>query len=305
MKVMSNTHSEQDTSLIERFSDALWLERGLSENTLSAYRSDLHSLACWLRANDSDLLSAARHNLLSYLQHRVEAGAKPRSSARLLSSMRRFYRYLLREEVLQEDPSLRIDAPKLGRPLPKTLTEQEVEKLLAAPDITTPMGLRDRAMLELLYASGLRVSELVTLTLLQVNFQQGVVKVMGKGSKERLVPLGEEALHWMQRFMREGRGLFLGERRSDALFPSKRGAAMSRQAFWQLIKRYAVLAGITKPLSPHTLRHAFATHLLNHGADLRVVQLLLGHSSLSTTQIYTFVAQERLKGLHATHHPRG
>lgn len=305
MKAMSDPISEQDIILIERFSDALWLERGLSENTLSAYRSDLNSLSAWLRSRDSGLLRAARHELLSYLQHRVENGAKPRSSARLLSSIRRFYRYLLRESQITEDPSARIDAPKLGRPLPKTLTEEEVERLLAAPDITTPMGLRDRAMLELLYASGLRVSELVNLLLLQVNFQQGLVKVMGKGSKERLVPLGDEALHWLQRFMREGRGLLLGEKRSEALFPSKRGAAMSRQAFWQLIKRYAVQAGITKPLSPHTLRHAFATHLLNHGADLRVVQLLLGHSSLSTTQIYTFVAQERLKGLHATHHPRG
>ena len=181
----------------------------------------------------------------------------------------------------------------------------EVEQLLATPDTATPMGLRDRAMLEVLYASGLRVSELVGLTLAQVNFQQGLVKVMGKGSKERLVPLGEEALHWLQCFMREGRALLLGQRRSEALFPSKRGSAMSRQAFWQLIRRYAIEAGISKPLSPHSLRHAFTTHLLNHGADLRVVQLLLGHSSLSTTQIYTFVAQERLKGLHATHHPRG
>jgi integrase/recombinase XerD len=305
MKGMFESLSEQDAALIERFSDALWLERGLSENTLSAYRSDLQSLALWLGSIDSNLLGAARHELLSYLQQRVEAGAKPRSSARLLSSIRRFYRYLLRESLLKEDPSARIDAPKLGRSLPKTLTEEEVECLLAAPDISSAMGLRDRAMLELLYASGLRVSELVSLLLLQVNFQQGLVKVMGKGSKERLVPLGEEALHWLQRFMREGRGLLMGEKRSEALFPSKFGAAMSRQAFWQLIKRYALQAGISKPLSPHTLRHAFATHLLNHGADLRVVQLLLGHSSLSTTQIYTFVAQERLKGLHATHHPRG
>jgi integrase/recombinase XerD len=302
---MAEPISEQDAALIARFSDALWLERGLSENTLNAYRSDLQALARWLAAMGSSLQGAARHELLAYLHQRVAAGAKPRSSARLLSSMRRFYRYLLRESLLKEDPSVRIDAPKLGRTLPKTLTEEEVERLLAAPDLSTPMGLRDRAMLELLYASGLRVSELVTLLLLQVNFQQGLVKVMGKGSKERLVPLGEEALYWLQRFMREGRGLLLGTRRSEALFPSKHGSAMSRQAFWQLIKRYALQGGIGKPLSPHTLRHAFATHLLNHGADLRVVQLLLGHSSLSTTQIYTFVAQERLKGLHATHHPRG
>lgn len=302
---MSKSLPEPDIALIERFSDALWLERGLSENTLSAYRSDLQSLADWLRRNDSSLQYVARHDLLAYLQQRVEGGAKPRSSARLLSSIRRFYRYLLREAVIAEDPSARIDAPKLGRPLPKTLTEGDVEQLLAAPDTSTAMGLRDRAMLEVLYASGLRVSELVGLTLVQVNFQQGLVKVMGKGSKERLVPLGEEALFWLQCFMREGRALLLGEKRSEALFPSKLGSAMSRQAFWQLIKRYALGAGISKPLSPHTLRHAFATHLLNHGADLRVVQLLLGHSSLSTTQIYTFVAQERLKGLHATHHPRG
>jgi len=302
---MSKSLLKQDVALIERFSDALWLERGLSENTLNAYRSDLQSLASWLLSNDSELLYAARHDLLAYLQHRVEGGAKSRSSARMLSSMRRFYRYLLRESLIKEDPSARIDAPKLGRSLPKTLTESDVEKLLAAPDITSPMGLRDRAMLELLYASGLRVTELVSLMLSQVNFQQGLVKVMGKGSKERLVPLGEEALYWLQRFMREGRGLLLGEKRSEALFPSKFGSAMSRQAFWQLIKRYAIQGGISKPLSPHTLRHAFATHLLNHGADLRVVQLLLGHSSLSTTQIYTYVAQERLKGLHATHHPRG
>ncbi|MDH5785626.1 MAG: site-specific tyrosine recombinase XerD [Chromatiales bacterium] len=302
---MSKALVEEDVALIERFSDALWLERGLSENTLNAYRSDLQSLARWLRANESALQHAARHELLAYLQQRVEAGARPRSSARLLSSIRRFYRYLLRESVIREDPSARIDAPKLGRPLPKTLTEEEVERLLAAPDLKTTMGLRDRAMLEVLYASGLRVSELVGLTLAQVNLQQGLVRVMGKGSKERLVPLGEEALHRLQTFMREGRGLLLGEKRAEALFPSKHGAAMSRQAFWQLIKRYAVQAGISKPLSPHTLRHAFATHLLNHGADLRVVQLLLGHSSLSTTQIYTYVAQERLKGLHAMHHPRG
>ena len=302
---MSDSIPEQDLALIERFADTLWLERGLSENTLSAYRSDLQSLAKWLSTQGSALLTAERHQLSDYLQQRVEAGAKPRSRARLLSSIRRFYRYLLRESLRKEDPSARIDAPKLGRPLPKTLTESDVEQLLAAPDVSTPMGLRDRAMLELLYACGLRVTELVSLQLSQLNLQQGLVKVMGKGSKERLVPLGEVALEWLQRFMREGRGVILGEKRSEALFPSKRGTAMSRQAFWQLIKRYALQAGISKPLSPHTLRHAFATHLINHGADLRVVQLLLGHSSLSTTQIYTFVAQERLKGLHATHHPRG
>lgn len=297
--------SEQDTTLIERFLDALWLERGLSENTLTAYRSDLQGLAIWLQAEQGDLLTAARHDLLRYLQRRAEQGASPRSSARQLSSIRRFYRYLLRERQISEDPSARIDAPKLGRALPKSLTEDEVERLLAAPDVEQAMGLRDRAMLEVLYASGLRVTELVSLTLQQVNLQQGLVKVIGKGNKERLVPLGEEALNWLERYLREARGLLLGATQSDVLFPGSRKSAMTRQAFWQLIKRYALKAEITKHLSPHTLRHAFATHLLNHGADLRVVQLLLGHSTLSTTQIYTHVARERLKSLHSQHHPRG
>ena len=301
MRVMS----EKDVALVERFLDALWLERGLSENTLSAYRSDLLGLSLWLQQQETSLLGASRADLLGYLQQRVEQGAKPRSSARLLSSTRRFYRYLVRERVLSEDPSARIDAPKLGRALPKSLTEDEVESLLNAPDTSSQLGMRDRAMLEVLYASGLRVSELVGLTLPQLNLQQGLVKVIGKGNKERLVPLGEEALAWVERYLREARALLLGAVQSDVLFPSRRGSAMTRQAFWQLIKRYAVLANISKPLSPHTLRHAFATHLLNHGADLRVVQLLLGHSSLSTTQIYTHVARERLKNLHAQHHPRG
>ncbi|HEY9148618.1 MAG TPA: site-specific tyrosine recombinase XerD [Gammaproteobacteria bacterium] len=297
--------SEKDVVLVERFLDALWLERGLSENTLTAYRSDLQGLSLWLQQKGLGLQAAARHDLLHYMQQRAEQGASPRSSARLLSSLRRFYRYLVRERVLQEDPSARIDAPKLGRALPDSLSEAEVERLLAAPDISSALGLRDRAMLEVLYASGLRVSELVSLLQPQVNLQQGLVKVIGKGNKERLVPLGEEALNWLERYLREARGSLLGALQSDVLFPSRRGAAMSRQAFWQLIKRYALKAEIDKPLSPHTLRHAFATHLLNHGADLRVVQLLLGHSSLSTTQIYTHVARERLKSLHAAHHPRG
>ncbi len=291
--------------MVERFLDALWLERGLSENTLSAYRSDLLGLASWLQQQQLDLLDADRAALLGYLQRRVEEGAKPRSSARLLSSIRRFYRYLVRERLISEDPSSRIDAPKLGRSLPKSLTEGEVEALLAAPDTSNLLGMRDRAMLEVLYASGLRVSELVGLTLPQLNLQQGLVRVIGKGNKERLVPLGEEALSWIERYVRQTRGLLLGALQNEVLFPTRRGSAMTRQAFWQLIKRYALLAGINKPLSPHTLRHAFATHLLNHGADLRVVQLLLGHSTLSTTQIYTHVARERLKNLHAVHHPRG
>lgn len=297
--------TDQDTALIERFLDALWLERGLSENTLTAYRSDLMGLAKWLNQQGSDLNGAQRQLLLDYLQRRVEQGSKRRTSARLLSSMRRFYQYLVREEVVQEDPTARIDAPKLERSLPKSLTEEEVESLLAAPVIKEVLGLRDRTMLEVLYASGLRVSELVGLRMEQVNLQQGLVRIIGKGGKERLVPLGEEALSWLARYLREARPALVEGGPTDALFPSRRGQAMTRQAFWQMIKRYASQAGISKALSPHTLRHAFATHLLNHGADLRVVQLLLGHSSLSTTQIYTHVARERLKSLHGQHHPRG
>lgn len=297
--------SERDIGLIEAFLDALWLERGLSENTLAAYRSDLIHLARWLDGQKRDLLGAGRADLLEYLHRRTEAGARPRSMARLLSSLRRFYRYLVREGRLQEDPTALIDAPRLGQGLPKTLTEEEVEALLLAPETESALGLRDRAMLEVLYASGLRVSELVALEMAQVNLQQGVVRVIGKGGKERLVPLGEEALSWVERFVRHGRPQLVADGVSTALFPTRRGQGMTRQAFWQLIKRYAQQAGITKPLSPHTLRHAFATHLLNNGADLRVVQLLLGHSNLSTTQIYTHVARERLKTLHAEHHPRG
>ncbi len=297
--------SEVDARLIENFADALWMERGLSVNTLSAYRSDLAAFAGWLGQQRTALLDAQRNQLLSYLAMRVQQGTRPRTTARLLSSLRRFYRYLVREGRLSEDPSARIDAPKLGRALPKSLTEAEVESLLSVPKIEDPLGLRDRTMLEVLYASGLRVSELVGLTLDQVNLRQGVVRVIGKGSKERLVPLGEEAVAWLERYLAEARHDLVQGRLNDALFPTRRGAAMTRQAFWQLIKRYAKQAGISKPLSPHTLRHAFATHLLNHGADLRVVQLLLGHSDLSTTQIYTHVARERLKDLHARHHPRG
>ena len=299
--------SESDSALVERFIDVLWLERGLTPNTLAAYRSDLEGFAHWLgRQGGGALLSAQREALLNYLQERSIEGARPRSTARLLSSLRRFYRYLVRERLREDDPSARIDSPRLGRPLPKSLTEDEVEALLNAPDITSPLGLRDRAMLETLYATGLRVSELVGLTVTQVSLTQGLVKVLGKGRKERLVPLGELAVEWLERFMNDSRPLLVTPGKPSAsLFPSRLGESMTRQAFWQLIKRYAVQAGISKPLSPHTLRHAFATHLLNHGADLRVVQLLLGHSSLSTTQIYTHVASERLKALHAAHHPRG
>lgn len=305
MKEQRRSPSDADRALIEQFIDALWMERGLSDNTLSAYRSDLSGVAGWLAAKGSDLNAAQRSELLAHLSWRVSEGATPRTTARLLSSMRRFYQQQLREGRLSVDPTAQIEAPKLGRPLPKSLTETDVEALLDAPDIDEPMGLRDRAMLEVLYASGLRVSELVNLTMLQLNSRQGLVRVMGKGNKERLVPLGEEALGWLDRYLIEARPMLMKGQVSDALFPSRRGSAMSRQAFWQLIKRYALKAGIDKALSPHTLRHSFATHLLNHGADLRVVQMLLGHSDLSTTQIYTHVARERLKSLHAEHHPRG
>lgn len=295
-----------DSRLLERFLDGLWMERGLSDHTLVAYRRDLQGFGRWLRQGPGlDLEQAQREHLLSYLHSRVSAGAKPRTTARLLSSLRRFYRYLVREQIVSDDPSARIDSPKLGRGLPKALTEAEVEALLRAPDVSDPLGLRDRAMLEVLYASGLRVSELVALDLYRVNLQQGVVRIMGKGSKERLVPLGEEAVTWLQRYLTEARPELTRGQGSAVMFPTRRGDAMTRQAFWYLIKRYARQAGINSHLSPHTLRHAFATHLLNHGADLRVVQMLLGHSNLSTTQIYTHVARERLKVLHAQHHPRG
>ncbi|MFQ5488740.1 MAG: site-specific tyrosine recombinase XerD [Gammaproteobacteria bacterium] len=297
---------EADQQLLERFLDALWMERGLSRHTLAAYGTDLRGLAVWL-AEDAGrgLADARREDLLAYLARRVAQGSSLRSSARLLSSMRRFYQYLVRERMRDEDPSARIEAPRLGRPLPKSLTEAEVDALLAAPDHEQRLGLRDRAMLELLYATGLRVSELVALPLARLNLRQGVVLVTGKGGKERIVPLGEEAVHWLECWLAQGRPALLKGRPSDALFVTARGGAMTRQAFWHLIKRYARGAGIERPLSPHTLRHAFATHLLNHGADLRALQMLLGHSDLSTTQIYTHVARERLKDLHAAHHPRG
>jgi integrase/recombinase XerD len=292
-------------SAIDAFTDALWMERGLSRNTLAAYASDLRHLADWLKGRERDLLSAGRDDLLDYLALQTRRGRKPRSSARLLSSMRQFYQHALREGWIERDPSGRIDAPKLGRPLPKSLSEREVEALLSAPDTEDPQGLRDKTMLEVLYATGLRVSELVQLGVDQVNLTQGVVRVVGKGDKERLVPLGEEALSWLERYLRQSRPLLLGARLCPSLFPTRRGSGMTRQAFWYLIKRHALAAGIHKPLSPHTLRHAFATHLINHGADLRVVQMLLGHSDLSTTQIYTHVARERLKSIHEQHHPRG
>lgn len=294
-----------DLTLLERFLDGVWMEQGLSDHTLAAYRADLKGLAIFLRKRAATLKDARRHDLLAYLTERVKGGARPRTTARLLSSLRRFYQFQLREGVLQADPSAQIDAPKLGRPLPKALSESEVEDLLQAPDITSALGLRDRAMLEILYASGLRVSELVGLQVSQINQRQNVLRVVGKGDKERLVPLGEEAAEWLQRYLEEARPALLRDRVCNEFFVTQRGSAMTRQAFWYLIKRYARRAGIAADLSPHGLRHSFATHLLNHGADLRVLQLLLGHSNLSTTQIYTHVARERLKGVHAAHHPRG
>ena len=297
---------DADGAEIERFLDALWMEGGLSDNTLAAYRNDLRGLAVWLAANaGTGLVAAQREQLMAYLAFRYKSGAKVRSSARLLSSMRRFYRHLVRENRITEDPSARIASPKLGRPLPASLSEAQVEALLDAPDATQPLGLRDRAMLEVLYACGLRVSELVGLRLEQLNLRQGVVRVLGKGSKERLVPLGEAALNELERYLADVRPALLQENPSDFVFPGRGGEALTRQAFWYRIKAHARKAEIRVPLSPHSLRHAFATHLVNHGADLRVVQLLLGHSDLSTTQIYTHVARERLRDLHAEHHPRG
>lgn len=294
------------TALLDEFSDTLWLEDGLARNTIESYRRDLAQFAAWLeKSAGRNLLNATSADIQAYLAKRYAQKTRASTAARLLSSLKRFYRFAVRTGKSTADPTLKIDAPKLPRGLPKILSESDVESLLAAPDVETPLGLRDRAMLETLYASGLRVSELVTLTTAQVSHDMGVVRVIGKGSKERLVPLGEEALAWLTRYTSEARPRLITGRASDALFVTQRGGAMTRQAFWHLIKRYCARAALTKSVSPHTLRHAFATHLLNHGADLRVVQLLLGHSDISTTQIYTHVARERLKALHAKHHPRG
>ncbi len=297
---------EQDKNLIEldTFIDHLWLEDGLSKNTLESYRADLSQFNTWLRSQHKHLLHAQQAEIQHYLAFKFPS-SKPRSIGRLIASMRRFYRYALRENLIQTDPTLQIESPKLPRSLPKSLNEQEVTDLLNAPDTNQPIGLRDRAMLELLYASGLRVSELVTVTVNEVSTQDGVVRVTGKGSKTRLVPMGEEAASWIDQYLKYARPEILQKRLCDALFVTNRAEMMTRQAFWYLIKRYALVAGINKPMSPHVLRHAFATHLLNHGADLRVVQMLLGHSDISTTQIYTHVARERLKQLHSVHHPRG
>lgn len=287
---------------IAAFLDEVWLEAGLSDNTLAAYRRDLVALRAQL---GHSLLQASPLALANAVAARFEAGYQARSSARWLSSVRRFYRHQVMNGRLSEDPSAALKSPKLGRSLPKSLTEADVVALLQAPDTRTAIGLRDRAMLELLYATGLRVSELVNLTTSALNARQGVVRVVGKGGKERLVPVGAQALDWVRRFVDQGRGQIGLGNASDALFPSNRGRAMTRQTFWHAIKKYAAQAGIRAPISPHTLRHAFATHLVNHGADLRAVQLMLGHADLSTTQIYTHVAQARLQSLHGEHHPRG
>jgi integrase/recombinase XerD len=293
-------------ALIDRFIDAFWSERGGSRNTLLSYERDLRLLCHWLGKRELTLETASRGDLLEYLAIRVGEGAKAATTARLLSSLRRFYRWQVRENLRKDDPSAQIEAPRQGRRLPGTLSEDEVDALLNAPDTDTPQGMRDRAMLELLYATGLRVSELVGIRLHEVSLQNGVVRVTGKGGKERLVPMGEEAHEWVQRYLREARPIFMqGKSIDEHVFVTARGGGMARQTFWVLIQRYALESRIVRHISPHTLRHAFATHLLNHGADLRVVQMLLGHSDLSTTQIYTHVAQARLQDLHRQHHPRG
>ncbi len=289
--------------IVEVFLNALWLEFGLSDNTLAAYGSDLKQFDIWLKGRN--LLEADQQNVANFLSHRQKQGTANRSAARVLSSLRRFYGYCLREKTISSDPTQLIDAPHIGRLLPASLSEREVELLLHAPQTVHALGFRDRTMLELLYATGLRVSELVEMTFQQVNFRQGCVRIIGKGDKERLVPVGEEAMDWLERYLTGARLGILSGRQSDYLFVTARASSMTRQAFWHIIKRYAKQAQIDKHLSPHTLRHAFATHLLNHGADLRVVQLLLGHSDLSTTQIYTHIAQHRLKELHTKFHPRG
>ena len=292
--------SAANAPLLDAFCDALWLEDGLSKNTLSAYRRDLEQFALFLK--QTPLQEAGEQDLFSFLAARR---GRATSAARMLSSLKRFYAWCLRERRVKADPTLKLDAPKRAPRFPKTLSEADVEALLAAPDAGTPLGLRDRAMFEVLYASGLRVSELVGLKVFEVNLDAGVLRIMGKGSKERLVPLGEEAVDWVRRYQKESRATILKKKNSDYLFVTARAKAMTRQAFWQAIKRYGARAVPDKHFSPHVLRHAFATHLINHGADLRVVQMLLGHADISTTQIYTHVARERMKLLHAKHHPRG
>lgn len=293
--------------LVDQFADSLWLSDGLARNTIESYRRDISQLDAWLSvAKRPDLSAIGSEDLQAFLAYRIEKlKSSPRSTARLTSAMKRFYQFLVREQLLAQDPSAQLESPKLTRGLPKSLSEGDVELLLNAPDLNTPLGLRDKAMLETLYATGLRVTELVTLKIVQVSLDMNVVRVVGKGNKERLVPMGEVAAEWIKRYLDEARGTILGTKKTADLFVTQRGGAMSRQMFWHTIKGQAIRAGIHKAISPHTLRHAFATHLINHGADLRVVQLLLGHADITTTQIYTHVARERLKALHSQHHPRG
>ncbi|MGH1540185.1 MAG: site-specific tyrosine recombinase XerD [Arenicella sp.] len=295
--------SEKNAHAIETFADAMWLESGLSKNTLLAYQSDLLQFSRFI--SGQSLLEVSPVEIQKYLGHCLATGVKGSSSARVLSTLRRFYRYQIREGRLSHDPCADVMSPKLGRPLPKSLSEDDVERLLAAPDRNKAIGLRDRAMLETLYATGLRVSELVQLKIMEMNLQVGVVRIVGKGDKERLVPIGQQASTCIEGYLQQGRAELLKQKVSDAVFVTSRGAPMTRQAFWYLIKKHAQTAGIEQALSPHTLRHAFATHLLNHGADLRSIQMLLGHADLSTTQIYTHIAKERLQAMHAQHHPRG
>ncbi len=297
--------NSQDLSLVEQFLDAMWMERGLSENTLASYRNDLMKLLHWMHKQSSKLEFISLSGLQKYQGWLVDQDYQQSSRARMLSAIRRLFQYLHREKLRADDPTALLVSPKLPKRLPKDLTEEQVGDLLDAPDPNDPIELRDKAMLELLYATGLRVTELISLTMENISLRQGVVRVTGKGGKERLVPMGENAVDWIEQFIESGRPALLGETTSDVVFPSKRARQMTRQTFWHRIKYYAVLAGIdTEYLSPHVLRHAFATHLLNYGADLRVVQMLLGHSDLSTTQIYTHVATERLKNIHSQHHPR-
>ena len=293
-----------DGSQIDAFADALWLEEGLARNTLDAYRRDLIALVRWLAPHCKGLLQVQEADLQAYFAYR-HAQTRATTANRRLTVFKRFFGWALRERLVAQDPTLRLQAARQPLRVPKTLSQAQVEALLAAPDVGTPLGLRDRAMLELMYASGLRVSELVALKTWHLGMSEGVLRVLGKGSKERLVPFGEVARQWLERYLQEARSAILAGQQTDDLFVTARGAGMTRVMFWMLVKKYAGLAGITAPLSPHTLRHAFATHLLNHGADLRVVQLLLGHADISTTTIYTHVARERLRQLHAQHHPRG
>jgi integrase/recombinase XerD len=303
MRPPSSARADADPD-VDRFLDAVWLEDGLSTNTLSAYRRDLERLTNWLKEEGKSLIVATSADMAGYFAA-SHAASRSSTANRRLASLRRFYRWALRERLIDADPTLQLVPARRPPRFPVTISEAQVEVLLAAPDVETPLGLRDRAMLELLYATGLRVSELVGMTMVELSLNDGLVRVLGKGSKERIVPLGEEARRWLERYLHEARPALLVGRTSEALFVTQRAEAMTRQRFWALIKHHALTSGINAPLSPHGLRHAFATHLLNHGADLRVVQMLLGHADISTTQIYTHVARERLQALHAQHHPRG